>query len=74
MTYTYECETHGTFDVEKPISECARQEKCPKCGKEASRVWGLSNIDDTMYKRENWRKTLSTKEHAKVLMGERDPY
>ena len=73
MTYPYECPKCGPFEVEKPMSECSRPEKCPKCGADASRVWGC-NIDNTMYKRESWRRTLSVEEHSKVLTGERDPY
>lgn len=73
MIYPYECPEHGAFEVEKPISECSRPERCPKCGADASRVWGC-NIDRTMYQRGNWRKNLSASEHAKVLNGERDPY
>lgn len=78
MTYSYECPVCGEFEVEKPIAECSRPEKCPKCGADANRVWGC-NIDQTMYQRDPtrkgyWRNSLSVSEQARVLNGERDPY
>ena len=71
--YTYNCKKHGNFDVDKPMSESSRPEKCPECGAEAERVW-TANIDETMYQRENWRKNMSASDYSKVLSGEREPY
>lgn len=77
-TYTYNCEKHGTFEVVKSISDCAREEVCPECGTKAERVWN-ANIDNTMYRRdpsskEYWRRKMPPSEQAKVITGEREPY
>lgn len=38
-TYEYLCDKHGTFDVDKPVEDCSREELCPTCQSKASRVY-----------------------------------
>ena len=79
IRYKYVCEKHGEFDVEKRISEASREEKCPKCGKVATRVFLDTNIDQTMYRRDPsspwyWRNNISPDKYASALNEECDPY
>lgn len=37
-TYTYECETHGTFDVLAPISQMETTAPCPSCGRKSRKI------------------------------------
>ena len=39
MVYPYLCKGCGEFDVVKPASESAKKEKCPKCRKQAQRLY-----------------------------------
>jgi putative FmdB family regulatory protein len=39
LVYPYSCTKHGEFDVVKHHSESSREEKCPKCGKQAQRLY-----------------------------------
>lgn len=79
QAYRYACEEHGEFEVEKHMSESSREEKCPKCGKVATRVYDNINIDQTMYRRDPsspwyWRNNISTDKYASALNDECDPY
>ncbi len=39
MIYEYSCQTHGTFEVYKAMSEAHLPEVCPTCQEAATRLW-----------------------------------
>lgn len=43
MTYTYRCECGKTVEIDKPMSEASKQEKC-KCGEILQRVYTTVGI------------------------------
>lgn len=36
--YDYECARHGAFEAQRPMSESAAAQPCPRCGNAAPRV------------------------------------
>ena len=46
MTYLYKCKTcsKGTVEVDKPMSESGREEKCETCGKVMDRTYTACSI------------------------------
>lgn len=74
VEHVFSCKEHGDFTVSKHADEFDGPEPCPKCGNPCDANINSTPYLENTYMRDNWRKTLSTEEHAKVLMGERDPY
>ena len=45
MQYKYHCEKCDKLhEVEKPMAECSKKEKCPKCGEVMQRVFEVHSI------------------------------
>ena len=42
--YEFECETHGYFDEQRPISLAKSNAVCPDCGSDARRVLSVPHI------------------------------
>lgn len=45
MTYDYECpHCNHVFEVQRPVSECEKVTKCPKCRKKARRLYTVGGV------------------------------
>lgn len=42
--YDYRCDEHGSFEVNKPMSDAGRVETCPVCGVTAARVFAVPPV------------------------------
>jgi putative FmdB family regulatory protein len=42
--YEFECDEHGTFDEQRPMSLAKSTSACPACGTEARRVLSVPNV------------------------------
>lgn len=44
MTYTYKCDKEHVFEVQKPLKDINRVEKCPRCGAVSERIIRHTNL------------------------------
>jgi putative FmdB family regulatory protein len=42
--YEYECDSHGVFELELPMSAASRDAPCPRCGDPSRRQLSVPNV------------------------------
>ncbi len=42
--YEYDCDAHGGFEQERPMSVAGKSASCPVCGASSRRVLSLANV------------------------------
>lgn len=76
MIYEYRCETHGVFEVVKPMAEAHTDECCPTCQAPATRLWAnRGGFTGEKVEHAEWNPALGcvtkNRKHAKQIADAR---